>query len=271
VRVTARLVALVSAKGGVGRTTLAAHLAFTVAQAGRRVAAADLDPQNALVTHFPPDARDAAGLADGRASRTVRRGGRERSGPVCVPYFTRGEPPRRGEDVAGDPGALTKRLEALVPNECELVFCDTPAFPSPWRARALEVADLVLVVHAADPACCATLPALTRAAREARGPAAAVGATAHVVNQFDARSPLARDVLQTLRGTLGEALCPVLVRHDPAVPEALAARRPLHLHAPDSQTVADLTELAEWIDRALPAPRTRSVDTIQPLVAEVAS
>jgi ATPases involved in chromosome partitioning len=44
-----KVIAVVSAKGGVGKTTLAANLASVLATSGRRVIALDLDPQNRCV------------------------------------------------------------------------------------------------------------------------------------------------------------------------------------------------------------------------------
>ena len=46
------LVAIASPKGGVGKTTLAAHLAALLSARGHKVVALDLDPQNALRFHL---------------------------------------------------------------------------------------------------------------------------------------------------------------------------------------------------------------------------
>jgi len=60
-----KVIAVVSAKGGVGKTTLAANLASVLATSGRRVIALDLDPQNALRLHFgvPLDSIDGLSRA----------------------------------------------------------------------------------------------------------------------------------------------------------------------------------------------------------------
>src|ERR1700733_9546295 len=66
-----------SPKGGVGKTTLAAHVAAILAKRGYRVLALDLDPQNALRLHLGLPIRDESGYLnvidqkpDWRASAT---------------------------------------------------------------------------------------------------------------------------------------------------------------------------------------------------------
>ena len=70
-----RVVSVVSAKGGVGKTTLAANLASVLGSNGRRVIAVDFDPQNALRLHLglPIDNFDGIARATlaGDAWRTV--------------------------------------------------------------------------------------------------------------------------------------------------------------------------------------------------------
>ena len=46
------LICVSSPKGGVGKTTLVANLAYALARAGNKVLALDLDVQNSLRLHF---------------------------------------------------------------------------------------------------------------------------------------------------------------------------------------------------------------------------
>ena len=69
---TMPVVAVIGAKGGVGKTTLAANLSTSLAEAGHPVLAIDLDPQNALRFHLALDRTACefglAGALAGRAS-----------------------------------------------------------------------------------------------------------------------------------------------------------------------------------------------------------
>ena len=59
-RTKAKVIAIVSANGGVGKSTIAAGLAKTLRHPGGRVIAIDLDPQNALSSHCLLYTSDAA-------------------------------------------------------------------------------------------------------------------------------------------------------------------------------------------------------------------
>ncbi|MEI7537803.1 MAG: AAA family ATPase, partial [Comamonadaceae bacterium] len=56
-----QVIAFISGKGGVGKTTLAANVAIALAQEGKRVLLIDLDVQNALRLHLGMDPLDIAG------------------------------------------------------------------------------------------------------------------------------------------------------------------------------------------------------------------
>ena len=57
------VVAIVSAKGGVGKSTIAANLAVALNRHARTVLAVDLDPQNALHLHLGGKPQDIGGLS----------------------------------------------------------------------------------------------------------------------------------------------------------------------------------------------------------------
>ena len=55
------LICVCSPKGGVGKTTLAANLAYSLARTGSKVLALDFDVQNALRLHFGVPLSDERG------------------------------------------------------------------------------------------------------------------------------------------------------------------------------------------------------------------
>ena len=82
------LIAVASPKGGVGKTTLTAHLAAILAGRGHRVTVLDLDPQNALRLHMGVSIREESGFLADIASRPAWKSAvlRTESGASLLPY-----------------------------------------------------------------------------------------------------------------------------------------------------------------------------------------
>jgi chromosome partitioning protein len=103
------VIALLSQKGGTGKTTLSLHLAVAAEQAGHIAAVIDLDPQ-----------ASAAGWKDSRPGET----------PVVVPI-----PATR----------LPQALDLARSADAQMVFLDTAPHSSDVALAAAEAADLVLI------------------------------------------------------------------------------------------------------------------------------
>ena len=136
---TGTIIAIAQHKGGVGKTTLAAHLAVTWLISGRRVALIDTDPQ--------------ASLAHWHQKREERLG--------------------RGDTGFGFAALASWRVAAEVSRQArehEIVLIDSPASPDAARA-VIRTADLVLVPVQPSPVdVWATVPTL-QMAKEERVPA----------------------------------------------------------------------------------------------------
>jgi chromosome partitioning protein len=104
-----RTIALISQKGGVGKTTLAIHLATAFQAAGNQTLLVDLDPQTS-----------AAEWKDARQAEQ--------------PYV-----------MAVPPSRLGKTLEAATQNQAELIVLDTAPHSEGTALDAARAADLILV------------------------------------------------------------------------------------------------------------------------------
>lgn len=245
-------IALVSLRGGSGRSTLAASLAASLAQQGRRAIAVDADPQNALALHFGVEPGETAGLSQkGFIARDASSWlVRFRGGAACLPFGRLGPQESMSLEfaVALEQDWLRSRLDELLPTEVEFTVIDTPAAPSPWVEQALSIADAVLVVLRPDAASYATLPAVEDLL-DASLPGGLVRSRARfLINDFDERRELDRDVVAALRGYLVERALPFCVHADDIVAEALARRRLITVEGGASQVLADVRVLGEWVE-----------------------
>lgn len=246
------VIAIVSCKGGTGRTTLAATLAVVLAEQGLPVSLIECDPQQALPRHLglPPETPGwasewLAGQAVGALQAVPARCNILPFGPLPAAAhaaFTR---------AAGEREVVSALVAAVTRGQGGIVLIDTPAGHHPLTLQALAAADAVLSVWLCDPA-----------SREAHAhgdlPVPAGVPQAHVINQINATRQVRKAVLREWRQQLGGQLVPVPVHQDESVPDALQARTTVVQHAQYSQAAHDFHGIAgwlreQWLDRGAPA------------------
>ncbi|KAF1021386.1 MAG: Cellulose biosynthesis protein BcsQ [Paracidovorax wautersii] len=246
-----KAVAVVSPKGGVGKTTVTVNLAVALRQAGHAVLVVDLDPQSALRLHFNLDLTQAGGLARSTADGTRWREACVMSdaGVAVLPF---GEDERDALEarLQHDGGWLRAQLASMGLAAETVVLIDTPPGASAYLRQALAVAQLALVVTLPDASSYATLPGMEKLLQHYCAGRPDFLASAYVINQMEATRQLSRDVGELLRAELGARLAGV-VHQDAAVGEAVAFRRSLLEYAPDSQACRDLQACALWLDARL--------------------
>lgn len=208
----ARVVVLVSAKGGVGKTTLAASLASSVRLEGGKTLAIDLDPQNALHHHLGI-ASGVTGMGSTHWSSHLQQGFND---VQVLPYGVLSDEQHCAleREMSQDRHWLARQLERMALGTHDLVIVDTPSGRSAYLQQALDVADQVLVVTAADAASFIALEHMDRLL-------GADVARSYVVNRFEPDCEFSRDMLQVLKRRLGAQLMAVVVQ-DHSFGEALA-------------------------------------------------
>lgn len=245
-----KVLAIASAKGGVGKTTVTANLATALSHAGQPVLVADLDPQNALRLHFGLDPQAIDGLSRATLAGSSWRANCERSdrGVAVMSYGVLNEDDRTlfEEHLAANPAWLREHLENLGMVRHAIVLIDTPPGPSVYLRQALATADMALLVTLPDAASYATLPMMESLVDSYTDGRDDYQGHLHLINQADATRQLSADVAQVMRGLFGERFVGS-VHRDQSVAEALAYDQSVFDYAQDSQAAADLMEIAKTV------------------------
>lgn len=259
------ILSVVSAKGGVGKTTLTANLAMGLSRR-RPTLVVDLDPQNALRLHLgisvsESDGLGPATLAERAWSSAVRHSAT--SGVQVLPFGALGEPDRDALEVhlSRHPDWLSVQLGRMGVPARGVVLIDTPPGPSLYQQQALRAADMGLVVVHADAASYATIPGMESVLNTYCHGRHGFAGSAYVLNDVPPGSALSRDVVRVVRAGLGDRVAPVIVHQDESVREALAFDQPVLQYAPHGEATRDINQLVawvdEWIDRAQPSAGMR--------------
>jgi cellulose synthase operon protein YhjQ len=248
----AHVIAVVSAKGGVGKSTLASALATALHLEGGQTIAIDLDPQNALQFHLHIDP-DVAGMGSaslrGENWNSLLLAGS--SGTSLLPYGMVTEDERRMLEryMENDRYWLARQLANMDLGENDVVVLDTPPGRTTYLDQALMVADQVLVVTTADAACFITLDQMERLLGE-RMALGQMPLCSYVINQFDNSRVFCRDMHEVIKRRLGSKLLGV-VALDHLVSEALAYGKNPLLEAGSSQGCKDMFKLCETLEAQL--------------------
>jgi chromosome partitioning protein len=141
-------IAVVSQKGGVGKTTVSLNLALALAERRRRTLLVDLDPQGGIA-HSLARADDAlAGLSDLLMGRTPPAEALRQTKVATLALLPRGRMSAVDvadyEDALRAPGVLDGALGKL-DGAFELVVLDTPSGLGRITRAALALADFALV------------------------------------------------------------------------------------------------------------------------------
>lgn len=253
-----KVIAIVSAKGGVGKTTLTANLATALQREGvATLLVVDMDPQNALGLHFGADPRSLAGVS--RASLAGEDWGsvcvQSPSGVHVLPYGVVNESDRVAFErhLDAHPNWLVQQLQGLALPEDAVVLIDTPPGPSVYMQQALSAAQVVVVVSLPDAASYAALALMQRLVHTYCTPRPDFSETLYVLNQADGARQLSKDITRVMQDNLGERLVGV-VHEDQAVREALAYDQSVLEYDPQGQAADDLRKCARVLAQRLRLP-----------------
>lgn len=246
------VIAVISPKGGVGKTTVTVNLACALAKMGHPGRLIDLDPQNALRLHLGAHLSDVNGLVHQTLQHSNWRNAEYGSdyGVSFIPYgrVSEGERVAFEAHLAQNPSWLKDNLAMLGGRSDELIFVDTPPGPSVYAQHALAVANIILVVMIPDAGSYATLSSIEDLLQYYCSNRPDFYGSYYILNQFDAAHNLNRDIQVVMQNTLGERLVPHSIHRDESLSEALAYQQPVRQYAPYSQAVDDIDQISLWLE-----------------------
>lgn len=242
-----QIIAVISGKGGVGKTTVAANLAIALRQKRKKVLLVDLDTQNALRLHLGMDPGEATGIVrDGISKKSMFK---SPFGVKCIPFgiVHKTELAEFEATLKLHPHWLIDQIGALNRRAFDFVIVDTPPGPSVYLQQALATANYALGVVLADAASFVTVPRLislveryTRARDDFQG-------FKLVINQVSIQSELGAQMCQAIQSDYGQYMVPVSVHSAEAVSEALACGRPVLKYDAICEASQDIQSIADWL------------------------
>ncbi|WP_397457547.1 cellulose biosynthesis protein BcsQ [Pseudomonas asplenii] len=245
-QVAARIVAVVSTRGGVGRSTLASLLAVLLNSADRQALVLELDPQNAQHQHLgilPQATGICRASLEGRGWQDLAKSGYASTRLLA---FGESEPQQLHtleRQLENDPHWLARHLATLGLGTHDTLIIDTAAGSSVFQEQALHMADLIIAVVRPDAASHAALDHLVSTLAPHLGgerPATCW----FVINGVDSSHGLSVDIAQILENQLKHQLLGT-VAWDEAISEALAYECNPFEQAADAQGCRDILAIAD--------------------------
>jgi chromosome partitioning protein len=252
-----KVLAVVSQKGGVGKTTTAVNIAAALGQRGIKTLLVDADPQGSvrygLGLHAP---EDRVGLSDFLAGTHSMQ---DVVRPTVLPWLrvvAAGSVSDAGrhEDYA-DHLAHSAKLQELLARARErgyLVVVDTPPGLGPVVHTVLQAAQSAIIPLQCEPLALQTTSQMLRGLRAAISTNADLELEGILLTMVEADSPVSQRVANYVREHLpaGLVLDIVIPRSHPAA-EAFGASQPLVLRSPDDPAAKAYIELGERLARRL--------------------
>jgi chromosome partitioning protein len=250
------VLAVVSQKGGVGKTTTAINVASAHAQRGRKTLLVDVDPQGAVRHGMGLAADGSAGLADLLAGTHELQDVVQATPLPWLRVLLAGSVSEASEhETYGRQLAESPRLGELFDRARErgyIVIVDAPPGLGAVTRRVLAHSQHVLVPLQCEPLALQTTAQILRAVREAAVANPALVLDGILLTMLEEGNEVSQRVAAYVREQLpAELLFDVAIPRTMASIDAFAAGQPIVLRSPGDGAARAYTRLAELLEPRL--------------------
>jgi chromosome partitioning protein len=247
----ARAIAIVSQKGGVGKTTTAVNVAAGLAREGKRVLVVEVDPQGAIAPSVGVDdttirhtlldcvGPEACATRDALVETAV-----DDVDLLCAVNPSRDEELELERIAAAHPLSLREVLDQ-VDGEYDVVIIDSPPTLGPLNRMCLAAADGFLVPVQAEEYSWRTVDRLMRAVEDVRSHFNPdLRCEGLLLTMVDLRTRMSVRVVNRLHERYGDLVMVAMVPRTVSVQDMPVEGRPTVVHAPQSRGGLAYSEVA---------------------------
>lgn len=245
-----RIIAVTGIKGGVGTTTVAAHLSAALSAQGQSVMALDLCPQNSLRLYFgmPWDQHRGVALELMEGNPWYYACYQNQAGIYFFPYgdlhndVPKELVPTLFPESFGALSAQLNKVKFADDNGWLIVDCPVSREDNEWYAKLVPSVDMVVRVLNAD---ALNYALLTSAQDQKRNDFQ--GKERILINRYSPVMQLEQDVNDLLHDEYGDRMLPCVVHNDESVRQALAYKQTVFECSEHCQANRDFSLLSTWL------------------------
>jgi chromosome partitioning protein len=243
---SARIIAIINQKGGVGKTTTTTNLTYALASAGKKVTVIDFDPQGHLAISLGVVSRQLEGIdvvmlgESTLAEKTIQI----RENLQLIPAGSRLHEIESLQEGGAQRGELLRNALSNCLLDQDFIFIDCPPSSGLLVGNVLIATNEVLIPMSCDFMALQGLSYLMGRIRKFEHVLKKQYKTFLVISRYIPNRRLSKDVLIKLRHYFPNQILATVIRETALLAECPSFGKPILEYRPDSPSAQDFNDLA---------------------------